>query len=115
MKLKCLTAVLSFGLIVPSFALTASPDPAELMSNCERIASGRLGVPAEDVRVDLQTARVDGSIPVNGFVMGYEGGELTFQCNFDSKGKPGDFWNSKDIVGCPGDLSEADRWLFPGC
>lgn len=91
---------------------SASSDPVELMNNCERIASGRLGMPIEDVRVELQTARVDGSIPVNGTVMG---SELTFQCNFNKDGSVGDFWNSKDIKGCPSDLSEADRWLFPGC
>ncbi|WP_425044316.1 hypothetical protein [Primorskyibacter sp. S87] len=101
-----------------STALSANEDltdPITLMNNCERIASGRLGMPIEDVRVELQTARVDGSIPVNGEVLGYEGGELTFQCNFDAKGMPENFWNSKDIVGCPADISEADRWLFPRC
>ncbi|WP_299349688.1 hypothetical protein [uncultured Shimia sp.] len=99
----------------PLWAQANSTDPVDLMNNCERIASGRLGVAIDDVRVELQTARVDGSIPVNGFVLGFEGQDFTFQCNFDSKGMPGEFWNSKDIVGCPGDLSEADRWLFPGC
>ncbi len=96
----------------PLLAQSDLTDPATLMSNCERIASGRLGTPIGDVRVELQTARVDGSIPVNGNVVGTD---ITFQCNFDAKGMPGEFWNSKDIKACPGDLTEADRWLFPGC
>ena len=34
-------------------------DPVTLMNNCERIASGILGMPIEDVRVEAQTARVE--------------------------------------------------------
>lgn len=112
MRLISLATAFLVGLTAPAFAEYDPTATTELMNNCERIATGRLGAPAADVRVELQTARVDGSIPVNGSVLGTD---FTFQCNFDAKGMPGEFWNSKEINACPGDLTEADRWLFPGC
>ena len=108
----CCAAVFTILAQTPAFAANDMTSPATLLENCERIATGRLGVHSNRVSLDVQTVRVDGSIPVNGSVSGTN---VTFQCNFDSKGKPGDFWNSKGIEGCPADLSEADRWLFPDC
>ena len=108
-------AALAAALIAtPASAGANLAEPDVLLDNCKRIASGRLGLPAESLSLETPTPQTDGPIQIYGVATdGLD--EFSFQCNFTADGEPMEFWNDVDRNECPGDLSEADRWLFPGC
>ena len=102
-----------FGMLV---ALAASPvfaaDNNAMIDACRNYAASHLNADAGKINVNVETARVDGTIPVNGEV---EGTGLTFQCSFNPAGpRIVQWWNSAPEH-CPADVSEADRYLYPAC
>ena len=93
-----------------SFAFAA--DEGAMIDACRNYAASHLNADAGKINVSVQTARVDGTIPVNGEV---EGTGLTFQCSFNRAGtRIVQWWNSAP-ENCPSDVSEADRYLYPAC
>jgi len=102
-----------FGIML---VLSASPVFAAnndaMIDACRSYAASHLNADAGKINVSVQTARVDGTIPVNGEV---EGTGLTFQCSFNSAGtRIVQWWNSAPEE-CPVDVSQADRYLYPAC
>lgn len=92
------------------FASAASDDA--MIDACRRYAASHLNADPGVVNVSVQTARVDGTIPVNGEV---EGSGITFQCSFNSSGSRIVAWWNSAPEHCPADISEANRYLYPGC
>jgi hypothetical protein len=92
----------------PAFAA----DEGAMIDACRNYAASHLNADPGVINLSVQTARVDGTIPVNGEV---EGTGLTFQCSFNPAGsKIVQWWNSAPEE-CPADVSEADRYLYPAC
>lgn len=97
-------------------AIAASPalaaDEGAMIDACRGYAASHLNADPGKINVNVETARVDGTIPVNGEV---EGTGLTFQCSFNAAGtRIVQWWNSAPEE-CPVDVSEADRYLYPAC
>ena len=104
------------GLCAALLTLAASPalaaNESAMIDACRNYAASHLNADAGKINVSVQTARVDGTIPVNGDV---EGTGLTFQCSFNPAGtRIVEWWNSAPEH-CPADVSEADRYLYPAC
>jgi hypothetical protein len=107
MKYLICAAILSLPV---SAAIAADNDM--MIDACRNYAASHLNADAGMINVSVQTARVDGTIPVNGEV---EGTGLTFQCTFNSAGtRIVQWWNSAP-EDCPADVSEANRYLYPAC
>jgi hypothetical protein len=105
-----LVVVALLGLGVSQPALAA--DEAQMMTTCNTYAARHLGVSASDI-VDLkyQGQRTDGTHAVNGSAANGQ----TFQCSFNRAGTHVVHWTHSSPRGCPKDVSEADRYLYPDC
>ncbi|MCK7616266.1 hypothetical protein [Roseibium sediminicola] len=108
MKKMMLIAVLTALSSSPAFAA----DENAMIDKCRSYAASHLNADAGMIDVSVQTARVDGTIPVNGEV---EGTGLTFQCSFNAAGTQIVQWWNSAPENCPADVSEADRYLYPAC
>ncbi len=87
-------------------------DEAEMMTKCNTYAARHLGVSTMDiVELTYQGTRTDGTHAVNGSAANGQ----TFQCSFNPGGKHVVEWYHSAPKGCPVDVSEADRYLYPEC
>jgi hypothetical protein len=99
-------------LLVLNVSIAKAANNDAMLDACRSYAAKHLNADAGMINVSVQTARVDGTIPVNGEV---EGSGLTFQCSFNPSGtRIVQWWNSAPEH-CPADVSEADRYLYPAC
>ena len=104
--------ILSSTLLAATASLAVAADNDAMIDACRSYAASHLNADAGKINVSVETARVDGTIPVNGEV---EGTGLTFQCSFNSAGtRIVQWWNSAPEH-CPADVSQADRYLYPAC
>lgn len=104
--------ILAGALLAVTAPLAIAANDGAMIDACRNYAASHLNADAGKINVSVQTARVDGTIPVNGEV---EGTGLTFQCSFNPAGtKIVQWWNSAPD-NCPADVSEADRYLYPAC
>ena len=91
-----------------ALAFTMPFASADMIDRCRSCAASHLNADPRMINVEEESARVDGTIPVNGEV---EGTGITFQCSFNSAGtRIVQWWNSAPEH-CPPDVSEADRYL----
>lgn len=87
-------------------------DEATMMSHCNRYAAHHLHVSTSDIAtVKYEGQRTDGTFAINGETTAGQ----TFQCSFNSKGTHVVSWTHSAPKGCPADVSEANRYLYPDC
>lgn len=97
-------------------ALSAMPalaaDDSTMMMICNTYAARHLHVTPSDI-IDLkyEGQRTDGTHAVNGTARNGQ----TFQCSFNRAGTHVVHWSHSAPRGCPFDVSEADRYLYPDC
>ena len=106
-------ALAVFALGVSTGAQQAfAADEAQMMTICNTYAARHLGVSTSDI-IDLkyEGQRTDGTHAVNGNAANGQ----TFQCSFNRSGKHVVNWSHSAPKGCPVDVSEADRYLYPEC
>jgi hypothetical protein len=101
-------ALLAWGASQP----VPAADEAQMMTACNTYAARHLGVSTSDM-VDLkyEGQRTDGTHAVNGSAANGQ----TFQCSFNRAGTHVVHWTHSAPRGCPADVSEADRYLYPDC
>jgi proteasome lid subunit RPN8/RPN11 len=93
---------------LPAFAA----DQSRMMSVCNTYAARHLHVSTSDiVDVKYEGQRTDGTHAVNGSAANGQ----TFQCSFNKAGTHVVRWVHSAPKGCPADVSEADRYLYPDC
>ena len=91
---------------------SSRPDESQMMSACNSFAAERLGVSTSQIAsVSYEGQRTDGSHAVNGNTSSGQ----TFQCSFNSTGSRITHWYNSAPRGCPADVSQADRYLYPDC
>lgn len=91
---------------------SSKPDESQMMSACNAYAAKRLGVSTSQIAsVSYEGQRTDGSHAVNGNTSSGQ----TFQCSFNSAGSKITHWYHSAPRGCPADVSQADRYLYPDC
>lgn len=109
------------GLVVASAAaamfssvgqMAAAADQSQMMMKCNTYAARHLNVTESDI-VDLsyEGQRTDGTHAVNGTARNGQ----TFQCSFNASGSHVVRWAHSAPTGCPSDVSQADRYLYPDC
>lgn len=87
-------------------------DESQMMSACNSFAANRLGVSTSQIAsVSYEGQRTDGSHAVNGSTSSGQ----TFQCSFNAAGSKITHWYHSAPRGCPADVSQADRYLYPDC
>jgi aerobic-type carbon monoxide dehydrogenase small subunit (CoxS/CutS family) len=87
-------------------------DESQMMSTCNTYAARHLGVSTSDIAtVKYEGQRTDGTHAVNGSTTSGQ----TFQCSFNRAGTHVVSWTHTAPTGCPADVSEADRYLYPDC
>lgn len=90
----------------------ATAESSQMMASCNTYAARHLGVSTSDIaNVSYEGQRVDGTHAVNGNTTSGQ----TFQCSFNSSGTRVVNWYHSAPQGCPVDVSEADRYLYPAC
>lgn len=90
----------------------ATADSSQMMASCNTYAARHLGVSTSDIaNVSYEGQRVDGTHAVNGNTTSGQ----NFQCSFNSSGTRVVNWYHSAPQGCPVDVSEADRYLYPAC
>jgi hypothetical protein len=114
-------AVTCRGLVVASAAaamlsgvaqMAAAADDSQMMMKCNTYAARHLHVTESDItELSYEGQRTDGTHAVNG--MARDG--QTFQCSFNAAGTHVVEWTHQAPRGCPFDVSEADRYLYPDC
>ena len=83
-----------------------------MMSACNTYAAHHLHVsPSEIASLSYEGQRVDGTHAVNGSATSGQ----SFQCSFERTGARVVNWYHSAPSGCPSDISEANRYLYPGC
>jgi hypothetical protein len=100
-----------FTLILSGSALAADPD--HMLDACRSYASKHLRVDAGIINVKYEGQRTDGTHAVNGNAE--TSPQMTFQCSFRADGRRIVNWVHNSPEGCPADVSEANRYLFPDC
>lgn len=87
-------------------------DASQMMMKCNTYAAKHLGVTTSDI-LDLkyEGQRTDGTHAVNGSASNGQ----TFQCSFNRAGTHVVHWTHSAPKGCPPDVSQADRYLYPDC
>lgn len=87
-------------------------DEAQMMSICNTYAAHHLHVSTSDiVELKYEGQRTDGTHAVNGSAANGQ----TFQCSFNKAGTHVVHWSHAAPKGCPADVSEANRYLYPDC
>ena len=90
----------------------AAASESEMMAKCNTYAARHLNVSPSDIAsVKYEGQRTDGTHAVNGVTTSGQ----TFQCSFNKSGKHVVSWTHSAPKGCPADVSEADRYLYPDC
>jgi hypothetical protein len=92
--------------------MAMAADQSQMMMTCNTYAARHLHVTESDI-VDLsyEGQRTDGTHAVNGTARNGQ----TFQCSFNAKGTHVVNWFHSAPQGCPPDVSEANRYLYPDC
>ena len=87
-------------------------DQSTMMATCNTYAARHLQVSTSDI-LDLkyEGQRTDGTHAVNGTAANGQ----TFQCSFNKAGTKVVHWSHSAPVGCPADVSEANRHMYPDC
>ncbi len=98
--------------LVLTAPLASAADEGAMIDACRNYAASHLNADPGVINLSVQTARVDGTIPLNGEV---EGSGITFQCSFNPAGTRIVGWSNSAPEHCPPDISEANRYLYPGC
>lgn len=92
--------------------VSTRPNDSQMMSACNSFAAQRLGVSTSDIAsVSYEGQRTDGTHAVNGSTNAGQ----SFQCSFNSAGSRIVHWYHSAPQGCPADVSEANRYLYPDC
>jgi hypothetical protein len=101
------------GIIMGIFASAASAaDESQMMSICNTYAARHLHLSTSQIAsVKYEGQRTDGTHAVNGETTTGQ----TFQCSFNKSGKHVVHWTHTAPKGCPADVSQADRYLYPDC
>ncbi|MEW9807849.1 hypothetical protein ABUE31_17815 [Mesorhizobium sp. ZMM04-5] len=100
--------VASAGTTAPAYAA----DEAQMMSMCNTYAAHHLHLSTSDIAdLKYEGTRTDGTHPVNGSTTDGR----TFQCSFNKAGTKVVHWTHSAPKGCPPDVSEADRYMYPDC
>ena len=87
-------------------------DPSQMMMTCNTYAARHLHVtPSDILDVKYEGQRTDGTHAVNGTARNGQ----TFQCSFNRAGTRVVHWTHSAPKGCPADVSQADRYLYPDC
>lgn len=103
-----LFSIFATGVIQPALAA----DESTMMMRCNTYAARHLQVsPSDILDVKYEGQRTDGTHAVNGTARNGQ----TFQCSFNAAGKHVVRWTHSAAKGCPADVSEADRYLYPDC
>jgi len=113
MKLYSLAfgAILALGTLGAGHAVLAA-DQSTMMATCNTYAAKHLQVSTSDI-LDLkyEGRRTDGTYAVNGTAANGQ----TFQCSFNKAGTKVLHWSHSAPTGCPVDVSEANRYMYPDC
>ncbi|WP_156911891.1 hypothetical protein [Kaistia adipata] len=96
---------------VPAPALAANQD--HMITACRAYASKHLRINADIINVKYEGQRTDGTHAVNGSAE--TSPPMTFQCSFNKAGTRIVRWVHDSPKGCPADVSEANRYLYPDC
>lgn len=95
-----------------SMSPTLAADESQMMSICNTYAARHLHLSTSQIAsVKYEGQRTDGTHAVNGETTSGQ----TFQCSFNRSGKHVVHWTHTAPKGCPADVSEADRYLYPDC
>jgi hypothetical protein len=90
----------------------AAANQSSMMATCNTYAAHHLHVSTSDIaEVKYEGQRTDGTHAVNGTATNGQ----TFQCSFNKKGTKVVGWSHTAPKGCPVDVSEANRYLYPDC
>lgn len=114
LKNKSLTtlSLVAAALVGPLAAIAQDAQPSDMMMHCNTYAAKHLGLsPSEIADLSYEGQRTDGTHAVNGSTST----GLTFQCSFGPQGHKVVQWTHSAPAGCPSDVSEADRYLYPDC
>ena len=84
-----------------------------MVYKCRSYAASHLGVSADLINVQYEGTRTDGTHPVNGSTESNR--PLTSQCSFGPGGKKIVQFVPNAPQGCPADVSEANRYMYPDC
>lgn len=112
MTKPALTVLLAFVGLAQAGASMAA-DAEHMMDACRSYASKHLRIDAGIVNVKYEGQRTDGTHAVNGDAE--TNPPITFQCSFRADGRRIVSWVHHSPEGCPVDVSEADRYLYPDC
>jgi hypothetical protein len=92
--------------------MAMAADESQMMMACNTYAARHLNVTESDiVELSYEGQRTDGTHAVNGTASNGQ----TFQCSFNAQGTHVVNWYHSAPQGCPADVSEADRYLYPDC
>jgi aerobic-type carbon monoxide dehydrogenase small subunit (CoxS/CutS family) len=100
--------IIGLGAVSPALAA----DESQMMSACNTYAARHLHVNTSQITsLKYEGQRTDGTHAVNG---GAANGQ-TFQCSFNKAGTHVVHWTHSAPKGCPADVSQANRYLYPDC
>lgn len=92
--------------------VSTRPNDSQMMSACNSFAAQRLRVSTSEIAsVSYEGQRTDGTHAVNGRTTSGQ----SFQCSFNHSGSRIIHWYHSAPRGCPADVSEANRYLYPDC
>ncbi|MDB6179701.1 hypothetical protein PAF17_19830 [Paracoccus sp. Z330] len=115
MQIRMATMGIAFAALAgfshPALARTDAND-AEMMTHCNTYAAHHLGVSTSEIsELTYEGQRTDGTHAVNGTTTSGQ----TFQCSFGPHGHHVVEWTHSGYIGCPADVSEANRYMYPDC
>jgi hypothetical protein len=112
LKVITKSAIVALWVLAGASAPASAADEATMMSMCNTYAAHHLHVTTSDI-LDLkyEGTRTDGTHPVNGTASNGQ----TFQCTFNKAGTKVIHWTHTAPTGCPSDISEANRYMYPDC
>jgi hypothetical protein len=104
--------LVAFALVAAASHPALAADQSQMMMTCNTYAARYLHVTPSDI-LDLkyEGQRTDGTHAVNGTARHGQ----TFQCSFNRAGTRVVHWTHSAPKGCPADVSQADRYLYPDC
>lgn len=111
--MKPAIAVVGLGLLAISAAGALAADQNHMLDACRAYASKHLHVDAGIINVKYEGQRTDGTHAVNGDTE--TSPPMTFQCSFNKSGNRVVRWVHDTPKGCPSDVSEANRYMYPDC
>jgi hypothetical protein len=104
--------LVAFALVAAATHPALAADPSQMMMTCNTYAARHLHVtPSDILDVKYEGQRTDGTHAVNGTARNGQ----TFQCSFNRAGTRVVHWTHSAPKGCPADVSQADRYLYPDC